>query len=264
MEPRGPDLRKGENMRRALEALRRLYWIDAALRHDQRPTAARLAGELAVSRGTIYRDLARLRDEFKMPVIFDPSSGGFHYSHAAGLDLPDLPYETALALGRSLRRQGWLAGSAIEGLLRRQGESAQAVVSGEAQTGTTGPGEPAPLASDMPAAGARRARQRLGERVGLNAGGRPEPIDVRLRFDQASVPELIAGGFLRRKDVQFLTDGGIEAQITTRDPDALLLDLLRWAPHFEIASPAWIRRRLPVLLRALLRHWEPKRARAKR
>ncbi len=251
-------------MRRALEALRRLYWIDAALRHDQRPTAARLAGELAVSRGTIYRDLARLRDEFKAPVIFDPSSGGFHYGRAVSLDLPDLPFETAFELGRSLRRQGRLAGTALEGLLRGQWESAQALVTGEMQVGASAPGEPAPLTGDAPAPGARRPRQRLGERVGPGADRQPEPIDVRLRFDQAAVPELLAGGFLRRKDVQFLTDGGIEAQITTRDPDALLLDLLRWAPHFEIASPAWIRRRLPVLLRALLRHWEPKRARAKR
>lgn len=256
-------------MRRALEALRRLYWIDAALRHDQRPTAARLAVALAVSRGTIYRDLARLRDEFKVPVIFDPSSGGFHYGREVALDLPDLPFETALALARSLHRQGWLAGSAIEGLLRRQWEATQALVTGEARAGATEPGATAPGATapppgEAPATAARRARQRLGERVGLDAGSRPEPTDVRLRFDHASVPALLAGGFLRRKDVQFLTDGGIEAQITTRDPDALLLDLLRWAPHFEIASPAWIRRRLPVLLRALLRHWEPKRARAKR
>jgi predicted DNA-binding transcriptional regulator YafY len=264
MEPRDPDLRKGENMRRALEALRRLYWIDAALTHDQRPTAVRLAGEVGVSRGTIYRDLARLRDEHKAPVIFDPSSGGFHYGRAFNLDLPDLSYEIALALGRSLRRQDRLAGTALEGLLRRLWESAQLLVTGEAQTGATGPGGPAPLLSDTPAPGPRRARQRLGERVGLDGGRRPEPIDLRLRFDQAAVPELLSGGFLRRKDVQFLTDGGIEAQITTRDPDALLLDLLCWAPHFEIASPAWIRRRLPVLLRAMLRHWEPKRARAKR
>jgi predicted DNA-binding transcriptional regulator YafY len=246
-------------MRRARESLRRLYWIDASLQHGEQPTAARLAGELGVSRGTIYRDMARLRDGFKAPVIFDPSSGGFQYGRSFSPELPDLPFEDTLETARVLQRRGALEGSALAQLLRRLLEDAHTLLEpGEA------PATPGARAIENGGAVGRRARQRLGERIGHAGPPTDEPVSVRLRFDHAAGPDLLDGGFLRRRDVQLLTDGGVEAEVTTRDPDALLLDLLQWAPHFEIASPAWIRRRLPVLLRALLRHWEPRRPRARR
>ena len=100
-------------MQRARAAIRRLYWIDASLQHEAYPNAAHLGRELGVTRGTIHRDLARLRDEFKAPVIYDPSAGGFHYGHPFRPELPDLAFEESLELGRILERSGRLAGTAL-------------------------------------------------------------------------------------------------------------------------------------------------------
>lgn len=240
-------------MKRAREALRRLYWIDAALRHEDQPTAVGLAEELGVSRDTIYRDLARLREDYGAPVIFDASSRQFRYGHAFRPELPDLPFDDAIALARALRRRLPLTDTALEASLLRTWRETRALLEAAEPAPAAETRSPAPT---MPVP--RRTRARLGDRVGPTAEA-ADPIVVRLRFGPAAVAPLLEGGFLRRKDVQLLTDGGIEADVTTRDPDALLLDLLRWAPHFEIASPAWIRRRLPALLRGLLHHWQPKR-----
>jgi len=246
-------------MKRAHETLRRLYWIDAALRDEEKPGATRLAADLGVSRGTICRDMARLRDEFKAPIIFDPSTKIFVYGRAFVPELPDLPFDEALALGRALRRRASLAGTALEMSLRRQTAGVQALLAAPAPASAPGP-TPAPRPAGFAASTGRRARARLGERIGPGTPA-DEPLAIKLRFDASVVSELLEQGFLRRRDVQLLTDGGVEAEVTTRDPDALLLDLLRWAPHFEIAGPAWIRRRLPALLRGLLRRWEPRRPR---
>jgi predicted DNA-binding transcriptional regulator YafY len=256
MEPRGPILRKGEKMKRAREALRRLYWIDTVLQRETCPNAATLAEDLGVSRGTIHRDVARLRDEFKAPLIFDPSIGGFHYGHPYQPQFPDLPPEDLLALGAALQKRGPLTATALESSLRRLQERCAALLPGGGRSAAPsgGGGAPAPKPLATP-------RQRLGRRVRATRDRTVGPVTLLLRFDREVVADLLGERVLRRKDVQFLTDGGIEANVVAEDPDALLLDLLRWAPHFEIVSPAWIRRRLPMLLRRLLRNWEPKRRR---
>jgi len=247
-------------MKRARQALRRLYWIDAALQRQAIPNAVDLAAELGVSSGTIRSDIARLRERFKAPVIFDPSLGGYYYGKAFTPALPDLPAEDALALAEVLGRRGPLAGSALLDSLDRLAARLRALLPGAA------PISPAVEVAPAPPAPPRRPRahRRLGARVRAHRDRAVGPVTLQLRFDRSVVAELLDEGFLRRKDVQFLTDGGIEAAVKAEDPEALLLDLLRWAPHFEIAHPAWVRRRLPMLLHRLLRYWEPRRRRRPR
>jgi len=266
MEPRHPTLGKGEKMQRARAAIRRLYWIDAHLQNEACPNAAHLGRDLGVARGTIHRDLARLRDEFKAPVIYDPSAGAFYYGHPFRPDLPDLPVEEALELGRLLQRSCRLAGTALAAsLLRHHDRLLPFLPAADGPRGADADAA-APAATARPRGGAdpspgqtrgrSTSHHRLGRFVRPVHGRTGDPVAVRLRFDAAAGDRLLRGGFLLREDVQLLTDGGLEASVTTRDPDALLLELLRWAPHFEIAAPAWIRRRLPTLLRSLLRYWE--------
>jgi len=245
--------------------LRRLYWIDAALHRDECPNARLLAKELGTSVGTIRRDLIRLRDRFKAPVLYDPSAGAFRYGHPFVPDLPDLPLADALEIGHAWQGRGGIAGTALERMIRRKLETIAAVL---AENGPL-PGTRARGAES--GGGARAGGASAPARAGAHArsGAHPltgsacssskrleQPAAILVRFDPAAGQELLAEGFLRREEVQLLTDGGLETTIRTRDPDALLLALLRWAPHFEIAAPAWLRRRLPVLLRGLLRHWE--------
>ncbi|MFH1144203.1 MAG: WYL domain-containing protein [Candidatus Eisenbacteria bacterium] len=240
--------------------LRRLYWIDASLQHENCLTASRLGRELGISRTTSLRDLGRLRDEFRAPVIYDPSLGGFRYGHPFTPDLPDLSLDEALEMSRLLTRNVDLAGSALERTARRKIDALRSLFPGEpgpaaAPRGSRRSNEP-PRAEQAQRDAAPPAARQLGESV---QSGRPcleEPVVVRIRFDAEVGTELIKGRHLRREEAQLLTDGGLEANLVTRDPDALLLDLMRWAPHFAIASPAWVRRRFPTLLRGMLRHWE--------
>jgi len=239
--------------------LRRLYWIDASLQKNLCPNARLLATELGASADTIRRDLARLRDRFKAPVLYDPSAGGFRYGHPFVPDLPDLPLDEAVELGRAWQHRGGIAGTALERTVRRMLDALLAVM---------GDGQPAPVNGAAGRSGAAEAGREAGS-APARAGTHPldgaacasskrlaRPVQVRVRFDAAAGKELLAGGFLRREEAQMLTDGGLETVLATRDPDALMLALLRWAPHFDVAAPAWVRRRLAILLRGLLRHWE--------
>lgn len=54
-------------------------------------TPARLAAELEVSRATLKRDVALLRDRLNMPVVFDRERGGWRLDAAA--QLPGVQYE---------------------------------------------------------------------------------------------------------------------------------------------------------------------------
>jgi len=240
-------------------ALRRLYWIDATLQREECLNAHHLAKALGVSPDTIRRDLTRLRDEYKAPVIYDPSRGGFRYGHACIPDLPDLALSDVLELGRALRRRDGSEGTAFERMAARLVEGLLSVLpdAALAKIAARGPrrGNAQAPSSESTRLERGAAGRRLGEGVRSPRPELEEPVTVRLRFDAAAGAELIKGGYLRREEAQLLTDGGLEASVSTQDPDALLLELLRWAPHFEIAGPAWVRRRLPTLLRGLLRHW---------
>jgi predicted DNA-binding transcriptional regulator YafY len=247
-------------MSAARHAIRRLYWIDVILQRGDRPNAPRLARELDVSRSTVHRDMAILRDDFKAPVTYDPEVGGFLYGHACRPSLPGLSAEEALELARALRKSGGIAGTALEHELLRLREKLQRFLPAPDAAGAE------PEARDVSDREAELGRAR---RLSMNSRAVPRPEDrsavtaVVVRFDPTAGADLLQVGRLRREEVQLLTDGGLETTLNTRDPDALLLDLLPWAPHFEIAAPAWVRRRLPVLLRRLLRHWD-RRPRSRR
>ncbi|MBP6875853.1 MAG: WYL domain-containing protein [Candidatus Eisenbacteria bacterium] len=246
-------------------ALKRLYWIDASLQREECLSAQALAAQIGVVRSTVHRDIARLSSAYKAPVIFDASLRGFRYGHPFVPQLPDLPVADALELGRALARQGSLQGTAFEAMARRLFEPLAELLrsAGEAKSEAETPeaGKPGNVPHPRPTASAP-VSSRLGERVRPGCQRFEEAVVVRIRFDAAAAQPLLSERFLRREQAQFLTDGGMEATVETRDPDALLLDLLRWAPHFEIAHPAWVRRRLPTLLRTLLRHWEASPGRA--
>jgi len=239
-------------------AVRRLYWIDALLQRGERPNAPRLAHELDVSRSTVHRDMAILRDTFKAPITYDPEVGGFLYGHPCRPNLPSLTAEEALDLARALRKSGEITGTALEHELLRLRERLRQLLPEPAADD----GEPAASATLDHAPELGRARRIAPNgRAGRGHDERSPVTTVLVRFDPAAGADLLRAGLLRREEVQLLTDGGLETTLNTRDPDALLLDLLPWAPHFEIASPAWVRRRLPVLLRRLLRHWDRRPAR---
>jgi predicted DNA-binding transcriptional regulator YafY len=102
----------------------------------------------------------------------------------------------------------------------------------------------------------RQYRERKGASAGKQVRTRADAVLVAVRFDRSVAKEVLASGLIERHQMQMLTDGGIEAHVAVRNPDSLLLDLLRWAPNFDVTAPPWVRRRLPQLLRRLLRQLE--------
>ncbi len=277
-------------MKRARQQLRRLYWIDAALQRQPGPNAAGLARDLGVSRDTIYRDLQVLRTDYRAPLRFDPTQGIYGYARPYRPNLPALPAEEALRLARNLVKQGEIRESALAECLQHFTEQFADLFPGRPQAGaspadatstsaTLSSGLPADTASasavpssEPSASTSSPARQALGSSLPLPLGmslrryreqqpagraKRPKAArkstPVLLRFDRSVAREVLASGLFERNQMQLLTDGGLEAQIAVADPDTLLLDLLHWAPNFEVVSPPWVRRRLPQLLRRLLR-----------
>lgn len=218
--------------------LRRLYWIDAAIQRLEYPNATALAAELAVSPGTIRRDIQMLRTQYRAPVTYDPSQGGYSYGHRARPELPNLPAEEAIELARVLFRRGEIGASAL-------GECLLSLLRQLSQL----------LPDDQIKPVGERAKPHLRHHPAKQA----DPVTLHLRFDAAVVREVLDAGIFTRSEVQLLTTGGCEATVHTADPDALLLGLLQWAPHFEIAGPPWARRRLQQLLRRLLKQMQPRK-----
>lgn len=272
-------------MKRARQQLRRLYWIDAALQREPGPNAAGLARELGVSRDTIYRDLQALRTEYRAPLRFDPTEGAYSYARPFRPNLPALPAEEALGLARNLVKQGEIRESALAECLHRFTEQFADLFPGDLPAAATrlasAPQEGASdqAAAARPAAGTPSPEASLPLPLGKSLrryhppiqdgrgrrGGRKKPArestTVLLRFDRSVAREVLGSGLFERREMQLLTDGGLEARIVVTDPDTLLLDLLHWAPNFEVAHPPWVRRRLPQLLRRLVRQLD---ARARR
>jgi predicted DNA-binding transcriptional regulator YafY len=60
--------------------LRRIMFIDQALRAGRSPNAATLSRELGASRRTIARDIEFMRDQLGAPLEFDPVGNGFVYT----------------------------------------------------------------------------------------------------------------------------------------------------------------------------------------
>ncbi len=249
-------------MARTHSRLRRLYWIDAALRQGDSPSAASLARELGVARGTIHRDLQILREQYRAPLTYDPSKGVYTYGHPFRPELPGLPAEEALDLAHLILRRGQLRDSALGDSLRVLREQICGLLPGEpaaARTSRNAPGgSPADGGSTGPAADAGEPRAWRRPAEGATS---EDTVSILLRFDPTLTRQVLDSGFFAPREVQLLTNGGFEATVVTQDPDAFLLSLLRWAPHFDIVGPPWVRRRLPQLLRRLLRQLEGRKPR---
>lgn len=72
-------------IRRAL--FRRACWAVAQLQHGRAVTAGQLAREFEISIRTAYRDFDFLRDEWRLPIAFDPARGTYVLTEPA-IDLP--------------------------------------------------------------------------------------------------------------------------------------------------------------------------------
>lgn len=57
----------------------RIAWIDSKIAMGHLPTAEELAIELEVSKRTIYRDIAFLREFMEVPVRWSDKRNGYYY-----------------------------------------------------------------------------------------------------------------------------------------------------------------------------------------
>ena len=67
--------------------LMRIYEIHAAILNGNYPNCSGLAEKLGVERKTIQRDITFMRDEFKLPIVYDESLHGYYYDR----DVSDFP-----------------------------------------------------------------------------------------------------------------------------------------------------------------------------
>ncbi|MEM9016656.1 MAG: WYL domain-containing transcriptional regulator [Verrucomicrobiota bacterium] len=107
---------RAEGTRRPLERVLRIH--EQVSRGDF-PNANRLAEELEVSRKTVLRDLAFMRDELDLPLVYDERKHGHHYSRPVQ-DFPFLETTADDLVGLILARNALLPmrGSAMEATLR--------------------------------------------------------------------------------------------------------------------------------------------------
>ncbi len=67
--------------------LLRIYEIHAAILDGNYPNCSGLAEKLGVERKTIQRDITFMRDEFKLPIVYDEALHGYYYDR----DVSDFP-----------------------------------------------------------------------------------------------------------------------------------------------------------------------------
>ncbi len=65
----------------------RIYEIHAAILQGNYPNCTGLAEKLSVERKTIQRDITFMRDEFKLPIVYDDAQHGYYYDR----DVSDFP-----------------------------------------------------------------------------------------------------------------------------------------------------------------------------
>jgi predicted DNA-binding transcriptional regulator YafY len=65
----------------------RIYEIHAAIRGGSYPNCSQLAKQLAVQRKTIQRDITFMRDELKLPLVYEETLHGYYYD----ADVSDFP-----------------------------------------------------------------------------------------------------------------------------------------------------------------------------
>jgi len=107
---------KAEGTRRPLERVLRIH--EMVLRGNF-PNCSTIARELEVNRKTIQRDLNFMRDELELPLAYDETSHGYHYTRPVS-DFPFLKTTSGDLVGLLLARNalGGMKGSALEASLR--------------------------------------------------------------------------------------------------------------------------------------------------
>ncbi|MEW6405478.1 MAG: WYL domain-containing transcriptional regulator [Chloroflexota bacterium] len=96
----------------------RIYRIDAYIRNGTYPNVPRLAEKLEVSRRTIERDLAYLRDLLNAPLAYNRERNGYSYNDSFQLPPLNLTEGEVLALFLSSRVLSQYRGSPYERLIR--------------------------------------------------------------------------------------------------------------------------------------------------
>ncbi|MEX2606325.1 MAG: HTH domain-containing protein [Kiritimatiellia bacterium] len=106
--------RKGQTRR----PLARIHVIHEALTAESWPNCSSLAERLEVSTKTIQRDLDFMRDEFRLPIEFNPERNGYHYTAPVDSFPPfQVGMEELMALFVARKVIEPLAGTEIERVL---------------------------------------------------------------------------------------------------------------------------------------------------
>ncbi|MDF3129099.1 WYL domain-containing transcriptional regulator [Kiritimatiellaeota bacterium B1221] len=99
--------------------LARIHLIHEELSADRFPNCSTLANKLEVSTKTIQRDLDFMRDEFGMPLEYDPVQNGFHYTASVEAFPPlQIGVEELMSLFVARKVMASMAGTAVESALR--------------------------------------------------------------------------------------------------------------------------------------------------
>jgi len=99
--------------------LARIHVIHEQLSAGTHPNCRSLAELLEVSTKTIQRDLDFMRDEFGMPLEFDPLHNGYHYTREVGAFPPlQIGMDELMSLFVARKVMSSIAGTAVEALLR--------------------------------------------------------------------------------------------------------------------------------------------------
>lgn len=119
--------RKAGGSRRPLERVLRIH---EKVTKNRFPSANEMAGELAVSRKTILRDIRFMRDDLELPIVYDEARHGYYYSRPVN-EFPLLQTSADDLVGLILARNalGGMKGSALEATLRSGFQRLQASMS---------------------------------------------------------------------------------------------------------------------------------------
>jgi proteasome accessory factor B len=99
--------------------LERIFKIHSTIQRGRFPNCRQLAEEIEVTRKTIQRDINFMRNELKLPIIYDRSEHGYHYERPLH-EFPLMRYsvEDVVALFLARKALEPLQGSPLEASLR--------------------------------------------------------------------------------------------------------------------------------------------------
>ncbi|MEM7698846.1 MAG: WYL domain-containing protein [Verrucomicrobiota bacterium] len=117
---------RAEGTRRPLERVMRIHDM---IRRGQYPNCTQIAKELGLNRKTIQRDINFMRDELELPLAYDDTRHGYHYTQAV-TDFPFLETTAEDLVAMILARNALdpLRGSALESTLRTGFQKLQATL----------------------------------------------------------------------------------------------------------------------------------------